>query len=219
MTFAALTPPAAITDADINIRYNPTSYTTPNNYSVNFTQVRAPLTQRMLVFPGGADRAFNGTTAAVFTSLKGAPAGVTLLAGPGATTAVFDSAAVGVNTGISFTGYTLTGARAAEYALPVTCCSPIVGRTTATITAAPIVVVPPVVLPVVPLTFLETGATGGMILALLDTGINLPSEELVAALPPPPAPPIQPLPVVELPVPPPPPIYVAPVLPPRRDRN
>lgn len=219
VTFAALTPRAAITDANIDIRYNPTSYTMPNDYSVNFTQVRAPLTQKMLVFPGGADRAFDGTTAAVFTSLKGNPAGVALLAGPGATTAVFDSAAVGVNTGISFTGYTLTGARSAEYALPVTCCSPIVGRTTATITAAPIVVVPPLVLPVVPLAVLATGAAGGLILALADTGINLPSEELVAAPTPPPAPPIQPVPVVELPVPPPPPVYVAPAHPPRRDRN
>lgn len=142
VAFAPLTPPAAVTgpNAPVTIYYNPTSYTTPTDYSANFTLVNSSLTQFMLVFPDGANKTFDGTTAATFTGLKGSPVGVTLVAGPGSI-ANFDTADVGSNKGISFTGFSLaqapilTGGTARNYALPVTCCGPIVGRTTANITA------------------------------------------------------------------------------------
>lgn len=144
VAFAPLTPPAAVTgpNAPVTIYYNPTSYTTPTDYSANFTLVNSLLTQFMLVFPDGANKTFDGTTAATFTGLKGSPVGVTLLANPGSI-ANFDNPNVGLGKTVSFTGFSLTqgpiltGGAARNFALPVSCCGPIVGRTTADITPLP----------------------------------------------------------------------------------
>ena len=148
-TFATVTGP----NAPITINYNPTSYLTPTNYTGNFTGTGGPISARMLVYPDGADKAFDGSTAAVFTALKGTPAGVTLVAGPGATTATFDTADVGVNKTITYTGFTLAGPGVNSFVLPANCCGPIIGRTTGTIRpavlAVPVVVPPVEVAPVV----------------------------------------------------------------------
>jgi hypothetical protein len=90
----------------------------------------------MLVFPE-ATKFFDGTTTAFLTSLKGSPAGVTLIAGPGSS-ATFDTAAVGANRTVSFTGYTLGGPNAALYAFASNCCGAITQKTTATIRPAAI---------------------------------------------------------------------------------
>ena len=150
VNFAPLTPPATVTgpNAPVTINYNPTSYATPTDYSSHFTlSAGSTLTQHMLVFADGADKTFDGTTAASLSSLKGNPAGVTLVAGPGSS-ATFDTSGVGIGKIVTLTGYTLGGTNASAYALPVSCCGPVVARTTANITPA-IVVVPPVVPPVV----------------------------------------------------------------------
>ena len=150
VNFAPLTPPATVTgpNAPVTINYNPTSYATPTDYSSHFTlSAGSTLTQHMLVFADGADKTFDGTTAASLSSLKGNPAGVTLVAGPGSS-ASFDTSGVGIGKIVTLTGYTLGGTNASAYALPVSCCGPVVARTTANITPA-IVVVPPVVPPVV----------------------------------------------------------------------
>ncbi|MDB5945052.1 MAG: filamentous hemagglutinin, partial [Ramlibacter sp.] len=124
----------------ITIVYNPTSYLTPTDYSGFFaTGNGAPLSARMLVFPNG-DKDADGGTATTLTSLKTFPAGVTLVAGPGAS-ANFDTPAIGFNKTISFTGYSLAGPNAANFALPVTCCAPIVSKTTGTI-FAPVIILP-----------------------------------------------------------------------------
>lgn len=146
------TPPAAITRAPVQIFYNPVSYSAPTDYSTAafFTLVGpgATVTSSMLVFPDGGTKVFDGTTVATLEGLKstaisGIPAGVSLVAGPGAT-ANFDTADVGINKTVSFTGYTLTGG-GTTFALPVSCCGPVVGKTLANITPAPIIVVPPIV--------------------------------------------------------------------------
>jgi len=153
--FAPLTPPVTVTgpNAPAVIDYNPVSYTTPTDYSTNFTLTGgATLTQHMLVFPVG-DKVDDGSTATTLTGFKstavtGAPTGVTLVADTGAT-AVFDSATVGSNIGITYSGYSLGGANADLYALAANCCTPGF-RTSGTITAAvvtPPVVTPPVVTP------------------------------------------------------------------------
>ncbi|MDP3309444.1 MAG: YDG domain-containing protein, partial [Polaromonas sp.] len=117
------------------VTYNPVSYTTPTDYSTKFTLTAgATLTQRMLVFPE-VTKNFDGTTAAVLTTLKGAPAGVSLIAGSGAT-ATFDNATAGTNKTVTFNGYTLGGANAAQYALASNCCGTIVQKTTGTIRPA-----------------------------------------------------------------------------------
>jgi len=147
VNFSALVPAAPITgpNAPVRIIYNPTSYTTPTDYLAHFTLTGgATLTQQMLVFAGGGDKTADGNTATTLTSLKGNPAGVSLFAAPGSS-ANFSGANVGVGKTITHTGYSLTGASANNFALPVSCCGPIVGRTTGTILAA--VVVPPVVVP------------------------------------------------------------------------
>ena len=221
-TKITVTGPAGV--APINIFYNPTSYATPTNYTGFFaTGNGGPLTEFMLVFPGGADKAFDGTTTATFTGLKGNPAGVTLT---GAGTANFDTAAVGLGKTVTFTGFNLLqgpilpGGAAINFALPVTCCAPIVGRTTANITAAPIPpggIVPPggsggIAVQVVPVLFPYTVLAG---LDLSVEGIRMPPIELVQA--PPPVLPVLPVPVV---VPPEaPPVYVPPLLPRKPDRN
>ncbi len=134
VVFAPLTPPAPITgpNAPVNIYYNPISYTAPTDYLPNFTlTLGSTLTQRMLVFPDGANKTFDGTTTARFSGLKGAPAGVTL---DGSGAANFDTSAVGTGKTITFSGYSLGGANANNFALPVSCCAPVTGRTTANIT-------------------------------------------------------------------------------------
>ncbi|MES2510367.1 MAG: filamentous hemagglutinin N-terminal domain-containing protein [Pseudomonadota bacterium] len=132
VVFGALTPPAAVTNAPVVVNYNPVSYTTPTDYSTKFTLTAgATLSQRMLVFPE-ATKYYDGTTNTVLYSLKGDPPGVSLIAGPGAT-ATFDNATPGLNKAVSFTGYTLSGPNAAQYALATTCCGPIVQKTTSSI--------------------------------------------------------------------------------------
>jgi len=158
--FEPFTPPAAITRVPVQIFYNPTSYATPTDYSTAtfFTLVGpgATVTSFMLVYPDGGTKVFDGTTVATLeglksTALSGIPANVTLIAGPGST-ANFDTADVGLNKTITFTGYTLGGTAAASFALPVSCCEPVGGRTLANITPAPIIVVPPIVeVPVPPI--------------------------------------------------------------------
>lgn len=132
-TYITTTGPAPLTPT--NIFYNPTSYTVPTDYSPFFTGNGGPLNQFMLVFPDGGNKTFDGTTGATLSGLKGSPAGVTLVAGPGST-ATFDTPDVGNGKTIVFTGYTLGGANPSAYALPVSCCAPVVQRTTANITSA-----------------------------------------------------------------------------------
>ncbi|MDP3412015.1 MAG: filamentous hemagglutinin N-terminal domain-containing protein, partial [Polaromonas sp.] len=133
--FNSLAPAWAITNAPVTVTYNPVSYTTPTDYSSKFTLTGgATLAQRMLVFPE-VTKNFDGTTTAVLTSLKGSPAGVTLIAGSGAT-ATFDNATAGTNKTVTFNGYTLGGANAAQYALASNCCGTIVQKTTGTIRPA-----------------------------------------------------------------------------------
>ena len=151
VVFAPLTPPAVVTgpNAPVNIRYNPISYTAPTDYSGNFTlSGGAALTQQMLVFAAGGSKNFDGTTGTILAGLKGDPAGVTLVAGPGSV-ANFDNPDVGIGKTIGFTGYTLAGPNASNFALPVSCCGPVVARTTADILPVPVPVpVVPVPVPV-----------------------------------------------------------------------
>ena len=240
-TFITTTGPAGITP--ISIFYNPTTYLTPTDYSGNFTGNGGPVVSRMLVFPGGADKAFDGTTTATFTSLQGTPAGVTLVAGPAAV-ANFNTPAVGVAKPITFTGFTLAGPAANNFALPVTCCAPIVGNTRASITPAvlgvpvivpPVVVVPPAVVVAPGGVVVAPGVAPEVVLPLfiagrmLDSapflqhspvfnlsvaGVNIPQPIVAQVV----APPVQ-LEALPPPVVVPPPVYVPPVFPPRKDRN
>ncbi|MDP3354968.1 MAG: filamentous hemagglutinin N-terminal domain-containing protein [Polaromonas sp.] len=122
-------------NAPVTINYNPTSYTTPTDYAPKFILTDSTITQRMLVFPE-ITKVYDGTLTATLVSLKGNPAGVSLIADPGST-AVFNSVNVGTGKIVTFTGYRLGGASASQYALPASCCGPLVGKTTGTITAAP----------------------------------------------------------------------------------
>ena len=134
--FAALAPPAPITNAPVTIYYNPVSYTAPTDYATKFTLTAgAKLTQYMLVFPDGGSKSFNGTTGTSFSSLKGAPAGVSLIAGPGSS-ANFDSAVAGTGKSVTFSGYSLAGTDATKYAFATSCCGPVVSRTSADIAPA-----------------------------------------------------------------------------------
>lgn len=214
-TIVTVTGPAGI--SPINIFYNPTSYTTPTDYSGFFaTGNGAPLTQFMLVYPDGASKAFDGTTTANFTGLKGNPAGVTLV-GPGV--ASFDTPTSGTGKTVTFSGFSLAqgpitpGGGATNFALPASCCGPVVGRTTADITGGTGTVQ---TTPVIPLfTF--------PMLASLDLnvlgGITMPPIQVAAA-------PIEVIPqpksVVETPVevkPKEKPVYVPPKRPRKADRE
>ena len=138
----------AVGDSPINIFYNPTTYLTPTDFSGFFTgDGNNPVVSRMLVFPE-VTKNFDGGTTAVPTSLKGNPANVTLIAGPGAI-ATFENATAGTNKIVTFSGYTLGGPDANRFALPSNCCSPIVQKTTGTIRPAVVPVVIPGVIPVV----------------------------------------------------------------------
>ncbi|PLC54655.1 filamentous hemagglutinin [Pollutimonas nitritireducens] len=151
VNFGAAAPPAVVTVAPVTINYNPVSYTSPTDYSTRFTLTQgAALTQRMLVFGDGGDKAFDGTTGTTLSSLKGSPAGVQLVAGAGSF-ANFNTADVGTSKTITYGGYSLIGANANDYVLASNCCGPVFARTTGTI--SPTVAPPPVVpvpTPVVP---------------------------------------------------------------------
>jgi filamentous hemagglutinin family protein len=146
--FASGTPPSAVTNAPVNVYYNPISYSAPTDYSNNFTLVGSSvINQRMLVFASGGEKVADGSASTTLTGLKGAPPGVTLVAGAGSS-ATYDSADPGTDKPISYSGYTLAGANAANYALPLNCCGPVLAHTTGTITAAPpVTTTPPVTTP------------------------------------------------------------------------
>jgi len=151
LSFAPGTAPVTVTgpNAAVAINYNPVSYAAPTDYSGFFTlSLGASVTQRMLVFPGSTKVA-DGTTATTLagfngTTVTGLPDGITLLAGPDSS-AVYDSADAASNIGITFSGYALGGANAAQYALAGSCCVSTF-RTSGTITPAA-VVIPPVETP------------------------------------------------------------------------
>ena len=127
----------------------------------------------------------------------GFPAGLGLVAGPGAT-ATFDSSAVGSAIGITYDGYTLAGPNADQYALAGSCCVSTF-RTTGTISAVtpppppppppPPVVIPPFVTPpdvFLPVssyvtTLLAAGAIPGIPLAVIGGGVEMPIIELASA--------------------------------------
>jgi hypothetical protein len=230
VNFAAGTPPIAITEAPVNIFYNPVAYTSPTDHSGGtfFTLVGglSTVTQYMLVFPDGADKTYDGTTVATFTGLKGDPAGVTLA---GAGTANFDTADVGDNKTVNFTGFTLTqdpilaGGTAINYAFANSCCGPAVGKTTASILPA-LPVIPPVpptgTSDIAPEEMMGPAAILGTTPAWFPTVVSTATPPQLLSLAPPPAPP--PPVVVPEEVPPPPvviPEEVPPVPPRKQDRN
>ena len=138
VTIHPLAPQITVTNAPARIYYNPVSYTTPTDYSTRFTLTEgATLTQYMLVFADGGDRAFDGTNIATLVGLIGNPLNVNLVAGPGAAAFYTSGGAIGANQAITYTGYTLAGSDAGRYAFAFNCCGPIVAHTTGTITAAP----------------------------------------------------------------------------------
>jgi filamentous hemagglutinin family protein len=218
LIFAPLAPPTTVTVAPVTINYNPVSYSAATDYSTHFVLTEgASLTQRMLLFPNG-DMVVNGSTQTVLsgfntTAVSGVPIGVSLVAGPGAI-ANFDSAGVGSSVGITYSGYTLGGANADQYALAGSCCVSTF-RTTGTIsaTAAPPPPPPPPTPPpspppppspttsspypifpvfeVVPVTGWAPPVAPPI--AVINGGLNLPPVELAQAqpiaLPAPPAPP------------------------------
>lgn len=205
--FAPLAPPTTVTVAPVRINYNPVSYAAPTDFSINFVLTEgAALTQRMLLFPAG-DKIFDGTNDVVLSgfntnAVSGEPAGVTLVAGPDAT-ATFDSSAVGSQVGITYSGYSLTGANADQYALAGSCCTA-GNRTTGSITAAdtppvvtppddtpppvtPPVVTPPttgpgsvVVYPVLPPP-VGVGTVPVLALAVIEGGVHMPPVEIAEA--------------------------------------
>ncbi len=236
VVFNPLAPAATVTNAPTTINYNPVAYTTPTDYSGKIIGA-APL-QHMLVFADGADKTFDGTTAATLSSLKGNPAGVTLVAGPGST-ASFDTSSIGTGKTVTYSGYTLGGANASDYALASSCCGPVASRTTGNITPAvvppPVVVVPPpvaVVPPPVAVVPPVDGGPAGVALPPVRTPMAPPallaSGYVLTVVPPATAPPpvlvvVAPPPAALVIVPPmdetPPAPYTAPVRPPKQERN
>ena len=207
LIFAPLAPPTTVTVAPVTINYNPVSYSAPTDFSTKFVLTEgAALTQRMLLFPDG-DKVADGTTNAVLTGFNttatsGLPNGVTLVAGPNAT-ATFDSSAVGADVGITYAGYTLAGANADRYALAGSCCVSTF-RTTGTISssATPTPTPTPTPIPVPTPTAggrLPSSGTAedrasswwapaiaapvGLALAVIDSGVRVPADQLTSAQP------------------------------------
>ena len=137
----------------------------------------------------------------------------------------FDTSAAGIGKTISYTGFTLTqgpivaGGLATNFALPTTCCAPIVGRTTGNITAATTggtaggttggTTLPPI-LPV----FYPYTVLAGLNLGV--GGITMPPIQLVEATPVEVAPQMSGFVDTPIVVPP---EYVPPLRPRKRDRN
>lgn len=189
--FSPLAPLATVTgpNAPVNIYYNPISYTAPTDYSTKFTGTGGPVTSYMLVFPDGANKAFDGTTAATFSGLKGSPAGLSLIAGPGSF-ASFDNANPGTGKTVTFGGYSLGGLNASQFAFARSCCGPVVQRTTANISSAalPFIGVSPLALAYFeyPSSLMPTpyADTNNVFLALKEEEVVLPTARSVTPRPP-----------------------------------
>ncbi len=139
--------------ADVTLYYTPTSYSSQHDYSSNFTLSNgatgptsgAPFTgTAMLVFAKGNDKVYDGNTTATLSlkdtpvpSLGGVGTTVTLDPGIGAT-ATFDTKDVGTGKPITYSGYSLGGTDASNFALWTACVGPT--TTSAAITQAPLVV-------------------------------------------------------------------------------
>ncbi len=205
----------------VNVDYNPVSYTLPTDYAPLFTLVgTSPLVQRMLVYPGGADKIADGTTTAVFTSFKPDING--LIPGGGAMTlaggtADYDTATAGPNKLITYSGFTLGGA-SAGFALPTPCCG-VVTRTTGTIAPLPVTPTPPGIPPVLALVLPDFVMNEEMFLATgpawVPTVVDTRTPPQLLSIAPPPPVVVPPPRLEEVP----PPVYVPPVLPPKQDRN
>jgi len=176
-------------EVPVRVIYNPLSYGAPViAYAANFTTAN-PLTIQRLVFPGGADKVFDGTTTAVFSSFRPDINGV-IPGGGGLNltggTANYASAGPGTNIPITFNGFTL-GGTSAGFALPAGCCGSVT-RTTGNITAgagagagAPIQVTP--VLPFLGLPLLATSdlsVLGGITMPPVQYAEAAPIEEVPA---------------------------------------
>ena len=240
VTFGVI--PATVTAAPTNITYNPVSYSAPVINYVPDIIGTAPIVRR-LVFPGGADKVFDGTTTAVFTSFQPdinglVPAGITLT---GAGIATFATPIADPSPQIityTSSDFSLAGANPGNFTLPTGCCG-VITRTTGTIRAAivppppppPPIPLPDVVPDVVPIVPVDVASLPIAVAALpvfqntvgavfaRETGLDIAVLDEGIRMPPvvvaKPAP-VPPPPVV---VPPAPPVYVPPVLPRRPDRS
>lgn len=221
LTLAPMTPDVVVVsgpNAPVTILYNPVSYATPTDYSGDLTLTDSVVTQRMLVFADGGSKTFDGTTTTTLTGLKGNPTGVTLIAGPGST-ANFDTAAAGLNKRVTYSGYTLGGANATDFALAENCCGPVLANTTANIAgagnvpvfppaaAALLTLLPPILTPVVTLPFNTPSPV-----ALTIVPNEMPLVSVVDEPPVIPADNVVPVPPIQEP-------YVAPVFVPKQDRG
>jgi filamentous hemagglutinin family protein len=125
------------TPVAVTVDYTPSAYDAPTNYITNFILTDATLTSRMLVFAQGNDKVYDGNTNATLT-FRGDPTtggDITLVAGTG----TFDDKNVAPDIGITYTGYSLGGADAAQFALWGVCGAVAgSGRTSADITPAPL---------------------------------------------------------------------------------
>ncbi len=129
--------------APTTIYYNPSSYQDGTGVFAGAIDGLAP-TEIMWLYPEAEDKVFDGTTTANFIGLRGNLDGIDVaLAGSG--TANFNNASVGNNKPITFTGFSLDGADAGNFAFthaegsglsfPENCCN-FEGRTTGNILAA-----------------------------------------------------------------------------------
>lgn len=146
VVFAPGTPTYSVTSGapdTVTVNYTPTSYTTPHDYSTNFTLVGGVLLNaKMLVFPNWT-KAYDGTTTATASGFLGTPlpANVSLVTG---TSATFDTAALGTDKTVTYAGYSLTGTNADAYALWVSCSGAQQGFADITTAAGPVGPVGPV---------------------------------------------------------------------------
>jgi filamentous hemagglutinin family protein len=126
--------------SSITIDSTPANYAVPNDYSTNFTGTASSfLTQRMLVFAQGNDKVYDGNTDATLTFRGDPTVGGTLDVSLTPGTGTFDDKNVASDIGISYTGLSLGGTNANQFALWGVCSAEAgSGRTSAAITPAPL---------------------------------------------------------------------------------
>jgi filamentous hemagglutinin family protein len=233
----SVTGESAVTPAPILITYNPASYQAggQTDYSTSLIMVDAVLTQFMAVYPGVVDKTANGSTTATLAGFKSTalsglvPGTVTLVPGPLAA-ANFDTAAAGVGKPVTYSDFSLAqnpivnGGLGLNFALPIACCGPLVGRTSGNILPiAPVAAVAPLINTTPPVVVAGLVPTFFTMPGLPLTVTEAPLPTMTFAQTPPEEAPVQ----VTAPVPPPveapvvaPPVRPVPVpRPPRQDRN
>jgi len=110
-------PKVAITTGAVSVYYNPSSYTVPTNYSSDFTLVTSTLSPYMWVYAAANNKIYDGTATAAMSFVGDPTASGVNAVSLNSGLASFETPGAGMGKAVTYSGYTIGGADAGEFAL------------------------------------------------------------------------------------------------------